>query len=78
MANITDLQQILAEKLGVNSGTIPLNAYLVDTLGANDTSLGELKSALEDTFGITIPDEDFSQLLTVRNLIDYIETHAGL
>ncbi len=76
MADITDLQQILAEKLGVDSGTIPLDAPL-DALGANNTSLGELKSALEGTFGITLPDEDFS-FLTVRNLIDYIEPHAGL
>lgn len=70
------VQQIIAEKLGVDASTITVNASLVDELGADDTSLAELKSALENTFSITIPDEELDKLITVRDVIDFVERNT--
>jgi acyl carrier protein len=32
--------------------------------------------ALEEAFGVEIPDEDAEKLRTVQNALDYIEKHA--
>jgi len=44
-------------------------------LGADSLDTVELVMALEDEFGIEIPDEDAEKINTVQNAIDYALTH---
>jgi acyl carrier protein len=49
-------------------------AFVAD-LGADSLDTVELVMALEDEFGIEIPDEDAEKINTVQNAIDYALTH---
>ena len=47
-------------------------------LGADSLDTVELVMALEDTFGIEIPDDQQEKIQTVQDAIDFIEAHKKL
>ena len=51
-------------------------ASFVEDLGADSLDTVELVMALEEEFGIEIPDEDAEKILTVGKALDYIKEKA--
>jgi acyl carrier protein len=51
-------------------------ASFVNDLGADSLDTVELVMALEEEFGVEIPDEDAEKIITVQNAIDYIKAKA--
>ena len=70
------LKKIVAEQLGVDESKIVPNARFTDDLNADSLDLVEMIMSLEEEFGVEIPDEDAEQILTVKDAIDYIDTHT--
>ncbi len=66
---------IIKDKLGVDDDKIVDGAKYVEDLGADSLSLVDIAMALEDDFGMTIPDEDIEKLTTVGLTIQYIKDH---
>ena len=71
------IKQIIADQLGVKKDEVTDNAKFVDDLGADSLDTVELVMALEEEFGIEIPDEEAEKLVTVGDALKYIEDKAG-
>ena len=69
------VKAIVAEQLGVKEEQVTSDASFVDDLGADSLDTVELVMALEEGFGIEIPDEDAEKITTVKDAIGYIEAH---
>jgi len=66
--------QALAEQFEVPAETITMETSLVDDLGADSLDVVELIMTLQETFSISISDEDAVKLDTVAKIVDYIES----
>jgi acyl carrier protein len=67
------IKKIIVDRLGVDEAEVTLEATFVDDLGADSLDTLELVMALEEEFGIEIPDEDAENITTVGDAIKYIE-----
>ena len=72
------IKNIIVEELGVKPEEVIPEALFVDDFGADSLDLIELTMAMEEEFGIVIPDEDAEKLNTVGKLIQYIQEKTGL
>ncbi|HZE80952.1 MAG TPA: acyl carrier protein [Candidatus Polarisedimenticolia bacterium] len=70
------VKQIIVDQLGVDAGDVTPASSFVDDLGADSLDRVELIMALEETFGMEIPDEDAEKIVTVQNAVDYIQKNA--
>jgi len=77
MAVTEKVKDIIAEQLGVKKEEVTDNAKFIDDLGADSLDTVELVMALEEEFGIEIPDEDAEKMATVGEAIKYIEQKAN-
>jgi acyl carrier protein len=73
---IAKVKKIISEQLGVPEGDVKPEASFVNDLGADSLDTVELVMALEEEFGVEIPDEDAEKIITVQNAIDYIKAKA--
>ncbi len=77
MAVQDKVREIIAEQLGVKKEEVTDNAKFIDDLGADSLDTVELVMALEEEFGVEIPDEDAEKMVTVGEAIKYIEQKAS-
>ncbi|PIQ88571.1 MAG: acyl carrier protein [Candidatus Omnitrophica bacterium CG11_big_fil_rev_8_21_14_0_20_42_13] len=77
MAVEDKVKSIIAEQLGVKVEEVTPQASFIDDLGADSLDTVELVMALEEEFGIEIPDEDAEKMSTVGDAIKYIEEKAA-
>jgi acyl carrier protein len=74
MSSVSErVKKIIVEQLGVNAEQVTDEASFIDDLGADSLDTVELVMALEEEFGLEIPDEDAEKISTVKSAIDYIE-----
>jgi acyl carrier protein len=76
MAASTCNSRIRGHQLGVEEELVTPDASFVDDLGADSLDTVELVMALEEEFGVEIPDEDAEKITRVREAVDYIEKHG--
>ena len=71
------LKELVVELLEVDEAKVVLEASFVDDFGADSLDLIEMMTAVEEAFGIEIPDEDAGKLQTVQDAGDYIELKSN-
>ena len=64
---------IIAEKLGVNESEVTMDASFTNDLGADSLDTVELMLDFEKKFGISIPDDQQENIVTVGDVIRLIE-----
>jgi acyl carrier protein len=67
------VRAIVVEQLGVKPEQITLEAKFIEDLGADSLDTVELVMGLEEEFGNEIPDEEAEKLMTVGDVITFIE-----
>ncbi len=69
------VKKVVAEQLSINEADIKNESAFISDLGADSLDTVVLVMALEDTFGIEIPDDQQEKIQTVQDAIDFIEAH---
>jgi acyl carrier protein len=69
------VRSIIVEQLGVEENAVALETSF-EAMNADSLDIVELIMALEETFGIEIPDEAAEKLLTVGTAVEYIKANS--
>ncbi|NER61820.1 acyl carrier protein [Pseudomonas sp. MAFF212428] len=73
MATIeTRVISVMAEQLRIPKNELKPSSSVVDDLGADSLETVELIMAIEDEFALTIPEQDASKFITIKDVIDYV------
>lgn len=72
------IRDIVAEKVGVEPEEITMESSFADDLQADSITLFELVMALEDEFDIEIDDESIEQIITVGDIVKYLEDSVNM
>jgi acyl carrier protein len=70
------VRSVTVEQLNVEEDDVVEDAAFVDDLGADSLDIVELVMALEEEFGIAIPDEDAESIKTVGDAVAYIDSNG--
>ena len=71
------VREIIAKELEVDAKQLVPEAKFIEDLGADSLDIVELVMALEEEFGVDIPDEDADKLKTVGDAMKYLQEHAN-
>jgi acyl carrier protein len=71
------VKEIIAKELEVDAKQLQPEAKFIEDLGADSLDIVELVMALEEEFGLDIPDEDADKLKTVGDAMNYLKQHAA-
>ena len=66
------MTELLVEELGLDADKITMSATFEEDLEVDSLGVVELLMALEDNFGVTIPDEEAESLVTVGEAVDLV------
>lgn len=67
------VQNILVEQLGVDADIVTMESNFIDDLNADSLDIVELVMAMEQEFGISIPDEDAEKIKSVGDAVEFIK-----
>ncbi|MGN0836075.1 MAG: acyl carrier protein [Akkermansia sp.] len=73
----SQVKEIIAAQLSVEPEKVTSEAKFIEDLGADSLDTVELVMAFEDKFSIEVPDEDAEKLKSVKDVVDYINSHKA-
>ena len=65
---------IIVEQLDVTEEECLPEASFIDDLGADSLDLVELIMEMEETFGLTIADNELEKIRTIKDVIDFLKS----
>lgn len=69
--------KMLGEQLGIAPESIRAEQEVVKDLGADSLDVVELMMALEDEYGITLPENELEKVKTVQDIVDMMNRLQG-
>ena len=69
------VKNLVISQLGVDAEKVTIDSSFIDDLGADSLDTVELVMALEEEFGLEIPDEEAEKIVSVGDAVKYIESH---
>ncbi len=69
------VKNILVEQLGVDAGDVTMESNFIDDLNADSLDIVELIMAMEQEFGISIPDEEAERIKNVGDAVNFIKNN---
>jgi len=74
---LDQIKSVMAEALNVNEEEISLESNLKEDLGIDSLDAVELIMELEDTFDLKIEESEANGFVTVKNIVDFIESKSA-
>ena len=71
------VKEIIVDTLSCDEKDVTMQASLSDDLDADSLDAVELNMALEDAFGVSIPDEELASMKTVADIVGYLDSHTA-
>lgn len=66
---------IVVDQLGCDADSVTEDSAIIDDLGADSLDVVEMLMAVEENFGVAVPDEEIPNLKTVRDIMTYVEAN---
>ena len=73
MAVFEDVRDVVVEQLSVDQQAVKLESKIIEDLGADSLDVVELVMALEEKFEVEIPDSEAEKLVSIQDVVNYIE-----
>ncbi len=70
------LKDILVEEMSINPADITMDAELIGDLDLNSLELADLVVLCEEKFDMEFDDATLPTLLTIRDIVDYLENNV--
>ena len=67
--------EIIANQLQMDVDMIDGSCKVMEDLGADSLDVVEMLMSMEECFGISVPDEDIEDLVTVNDVVAYVESN---
>ena len=64
---------IIVEQLGVNADQVTRESKMIEDLGADSLDAVELVMAVEEEFGLEVPDDQAEKLIAVGDVFDHVD-----
>ena len=72
------IKGIIAEQLGVDEEDVKMETHLMKDLEADSLDAVEIIMAIEEEYGIEVPDEEAEKFATIGDIVKYVEENAEL
>ena len=72
---IEKVKEIIAKQLSTKPENLKEETNIAEELGADSLDLVEILMSLEDEFGISIPDDAIPNIKTIKDIVDFIDSH---
>jgi acyl carrier protein len=69
------VKQLIIDTLNFDDSEIKPESSFADDLKADSLDVVELMMAVEENFGVKIPDEELQNMKTVKDVCEYIDAH---
>jgi len=69
------IRDIVVEQLGVDADMVQMDTNLMKYLEADSHDAVEIILGVEEAFGLDIPDEEAEKFETVKDLVEYVDSH---
>ena len=69
---LAGLQEIVEEVAGIPAATVEMDKNFTDDLDVDSLSMVEVVVAAEERFGVKIPDDSVTDLVTVGDAVNFI------
>lgn len=69
------VREIIVEQLGVDESDVTMDTHLMKDLEADSLDAVEIIMAIEDEYGIEIPDEGAEKFQSVSDLVKFVEAN---
>lgn len=74
---LDQIKDIIAKQLRTEADKISSDTNIMEDLGADSLDVVELLMAIEENFGVTVPDEDVPKMKTPGDIVAYVEANKG-